>query len=131
MVPKILEMIAALSAREVLDLQVKLDLSAEDLLRMIQKAVSVMPDRASKWRLDSRFCEKRISAIKWVREFGGVSLREAKDVVDGTTTLDVGRLYESTRQELREKLEDLGVKILEGGGDPIRARQKDPAKLYF
>ena len=131
MVPKILEMIAALSAREVLDLQVKLDISAEDLLRMIQKAVDSTRGLGSEWRLDKKFCEKRISAIKLVREFSGVSLSDAKDMVDGTLTLDVSRLFESTRQELREKLEDLGIQIHEGGQDPIKARAKDPAKLYF
>ena len=55
--------------------------------------------------------DKRVQAIKVVREITGLSLTQAKDLVDGAPTAVKEKVSQQEAQDLKAKLEEAGASV--------------------
>lgn len=110
----VLEFISGLSVLElsalVKDFEEKFGVSAAPV--MVAGAAAVVEAVEEKTEFDvilKDAGEKKINAIKVVREITGLGLKEAKDAVEGAPTVIKEGVSKQVAEELKKKLEEAGA----------------------
>ena len=113
----ILETIAGMTVMDVVDLiaamEEKFGVTAAVAAAPVAAAVAAAPVE-EKTEFDvvmSSFGEKKVEVIKVVRALTGLGLKEAKNLVEGVTSLIKEAIPKAEAEDVKKKLEDAGAKV--------------------
>jgi ribosomal protein L7/L12 len=112
MVDQIMTLLQDMSISDMLEFQRRMALSNDQLIDMMRKASGhVDADSAPFWWIEDIECDKKIQAIKALREPSGLPLKEAKMTIEGAIPLKVSGWSFNKKNALRKDLESIGCRI--------------------